>query len=577
MKGKRNRNQPEAELDQRPVEELFLLHLRYKEARLVETGSNQPILLTDKDTAWVVYTGRIDLFAVQLAHGQVAGPRVHLYRVEAGQALLGIDNAQIGGQIGLLAVGNKETTLLKLPISRLQALSQDKEFGPAIVSMLERWVEQLSNCLSPALPPKDCLNLETGRERVVASQTHASAKRSILWIEHIEGKSYFMGQPQFTVNGQGYMPLSAHTWIETIEDCRIQAQSTASFLTHDPTWSALDNFHQLVLQHIWHTAQQSAQADKQRLQDRLTSNQEVINEALASLAAPLVLPGHRTLTGTGQKTLLHACRLVAEQMGIPLVEPPTHRVNGTNLDPLAEIARASRFQWRRVVLKGCWWQLDGGPFLGYWEESKQPVAILPQSAKSYVVYDPVTGSRIKVTDEVAERLSPFAIMFYRPFASQVVSALDMLKFGFYGRRHELQTILLAGLAVSLLSLVIPIATGLIFNTIIPNAAQDQLWQLGFAMFIIALAVAMFQVTQNIAVLRLQGKMGIELQAAVWNRLISLPASFFRDYSAGDLGNRAMGINVIQQTFSGQVIYAFLSGIFSIFSFFLLFTIVNNWH
>ncbi len=570
MNKKKMDSQPETEVDERPVAELFLLHLRYKEAQLVAAGSNQPILLDDKDVAWVVYTGRVDLFAVHLANGRVAGPRTHLFRVEAGQALWGMDFTQAGGQVGLLAVGNKDTRLLKLPASRLQALSRDEELGPAVVALLEGWVAQLSHCLSLTLPPKDSLNLEAGRETAVTGHTHASAKRGIVWVEHMQGKSAFMGQPQFTVNGQGYTPLSAHTWIKTVEDSRIRVQDTAVFLAHDPTWSALDNFHQLVLQHILHTAQQSAQADQHRLQNRITSNQEAVNQALARLAAPLVPPGSLPLNGAGQSPLLQACRLVAEQLGMPLVEPPTQRLAAADLDLLAAIARASRFQWRRVVLKERWWQLDGGPFLGFWEEGRQPVALLPRTANSYMVHDPVTGEKTVVNDQVAEKLSPFAAMFYRPFASRAVSAWDMLKFGLHGRGRDLQTIVLAGIVVSLLSLMIPIATGLIFNAIIPNAAQGQLWQLGLVMVVISLAVAMFQVTQNIAVLRLQGKMGSELQAAVWQRLISLPASFFRDYSAGDLGNRAMGINVIQQTLSGPVIYALLSGVFSLFSFFLLF-------
>lgn len=562
--------QTEEIVDEQPIEELFLLHLRYKEAQLVEAGSNQPILLNDKQTVWVVYSGRVDIFAVQLDHGRVAGPRTHLFRVEAGQGLWGMDFTQAGGQVGLLAVGNKETRLLKLPGSRLQALGQDEEFSLPVSAMLERWVSHLSHCFSLSLPPKDCLNLEVGRETAVSRQAHASTRRGIVWVEHLQGKSTFMGQPQFAVNGQGYTPLSNHTWIETIEECRILAQETAVFMAHDPVWAALHNFHQLVLQHIGYLAQQNAQADQQRLQNRVEANQDTLHAALSSLASPLTQPGGASLTAPGHKPLLQAAALVATQQGITLVEPPAHRLTAANTDPLAEIARATRFQWRRVVLKGRWWQLDGGPLLGYWEESKQPVALLPRNARSYLVHDPVTGEKTAVNEAVAEKLSPFATMFYRSFSSQAISAWDMLKFGMYGRQREIQTILLAGMAVSLLSLVIPVATGLIFNAVIPDAAVAQLWQLGFVMFIVALAVAMFQVTQNIAVLRLQGRAGTEVQAAVWSRLISLPTSFFRDYAAGDLGNRAMGINLIQQTLSGPVIYALLSGVFSLFSFFLLF-------
>jgi NHLM bacteriocin system ABC transporter ATP-binding protein len=570
MNKKQSNSQLEEVVAEQPVEELFLLHLRYKEAQMVEAGSNRPILLKDKDTAWVVYAGRVDLFAVQLVDGRINGPRQHLFRVEAGGAVLGVDMEAVDGQMSLLVVGNKDTSLLKLPTSRLQALSRDEEFGPSVIALLERWVAQLSGCLALTLPPKNCLNLEAGQETAVTSETYASVKRGILWVEHLQGKSYFMGKPQFAVNGKGYTPLSAHTWIETVEESQIRAQNTAVFLQHDPSWTALHNFHRLALQYILHAAQQVAQTDLQRLQSRITFNEETINEALTNLAAPLTMSGSQPRSGVGQKPMLKACRLVAERLGISLVEPPAHLLNNAHLNPLAEIAKASQFQWRRVVLKGVWWTKDSGPLLGYWEESNQPVAILPRTARSYVVHDPVTGSQTAVNEAVAEKLAPFAAMFYRPFASRAVAAVDILRFGFYGRGRELRTIAFVGATVSLLSLVTPVAIGLVFNTIIPNAALGQLWQLALVMLVIALATAMFQITQNIAVLRLQGKMGNEVQAAVWNRLVSLPVSFFRDYTAGDLGNRAMGINAIQQTLSGPVMYALLSGVFSLFSFFLLY-------
>ncbi len=569
MSKKEMKNQSEMAVDERQIEELFLLHLRYKEATLINSASHQPILLQDEQTAWVVYTGRVDLFAVQLVNGRIAGSRKHLFRVEAGQALWGMDFDKAGGQVGLLAVGNKDTRLLQVPAKSLHKLCQDEEFASQTIALLEGWVEKLSDCLSATLPPKDSINLKVGLETAVAEQMHASAKRGVLWIEHTKGKSYFMGRPQFTVNGNGYTPLSAHTWVETIEESRIRAQDTAVYLHNDPTWSALDRFHQQFLQHILHASQQTIQKDQHRLQNKIESNQGVINDALSALASPLISSDKLPVTKS-ELPILQASRLVSDQLGITVVPPPTNRLTDPKLDPLAEIARASQFQTRRVILKGRWWQLDGGPFVGEWAESKQPVAILPQTTKSYAVHDPLTGEKIVVNDQVAERLSPFATMFYRPFSSHLVSAIDMLKFGLRGRGRELRTIILAAIAVSMLGLIIPIATGLVFNTLIPNGEQGQLVQLGVVMFIVALTIAMFQVTQNISVLRLQSKMSTDLQAAVWTRLMSLPISFFRNYSSGDLGIRVMGINIIQQTLSGPVMNALLAGVFSLFSFLLLF-------
>jgi NHLM bacteriocin system ABC transporter ATP-binding protein len=65
-------------------------------------------------------------------------------------------------------------------------------------------------------------------------------------------------------------------------------------------------------------------------------------------------------------------------------------------------------------------------------------------------------------------------------------------------------------------------------------------------------------------------MGTSIQAAIWDRLLSLPVSFFRDYSTGELVARSMGISEVRQILTGATLDGLLSGIFSVFSFALLF-------
>jgi NHLM bacteriocin system ABC transporter ATP-binding protein len=58
-------------------------------------------------------------------------------------------------------------------------------------------------------------------------------------------------------------------------------------------------------------------------------------------------------------------------------------------------------------------------------------------------------------------------------------------------------------------------------------------------------------------------MSTSLQAAVWDRLLSLPVTFFRQHSAGDLSDRAYGIEKIRSALTGTVSNSIISGIFSL--------------
>lgn len=74
-----NENSHDPHFNQAPdnVEELFLLHVRYKEAQQLISGIHQPILLTNPNTCWLVYAGFVDLFATPLVAGKASGNRIH--------------------------------------------------------------------------------------------------------------------------------------------------------------------------------------------------------------------------------------------------------------------------------------------------------------------------------------------------------------------------------------------------------------------------------------------------------------------------------------------------------------------
>jgi NHLM bacteriocin system ABC transporter ATP-binding protein len=59
-------------------------------------------------------------------------------------------------------------------------------------------------------------------------------------------------------------------------------------------------------------------------------------------------------------------------------------------------------------------------------------------------------------------------------------------------------------------------------------------------------------------------MGSSIQAAVWDRIMNLPVNFFRKYSAGDLADRAEGVDAIQELVSGAGVAAILGSVSGLF-------------
>ncbi|MGQ9496614.1 MAG: ABC transporter transmembrane domain-containing protein [Thermoanaerobaculaceae bacterium] len=107
-----------------------------------------------------------------------------------------------------------------------------------------------------------------------------------------------------------------------------------------------------------------------------------------------------------------------------------------------------------------------------------------------------------------------------------------------------------GIGLGLLGAVTPYFTGRLFDTAIPQADRGLLWQFVIGLLVAALISTAFKVTQAIAVLRVQGKMDYGIQAALWDRLFNLPSNALRQYSAGDLADRAAGVDRIRQLVAG---------------------------
>ena len=551
--------------------ELFLLRLRYREGRLIQVAANRPVLLDDPELVWVVFSGYVDVFAVRLEDGRPVGARRHLFRAADGGALFGMDLRE--RRVGLLATGAPGTQLLRVRRSSLERLGDTSEFTGLVAQLIDGWVDDLSSGVEQGLPPRDYEPVEPGRELTLPRGGTARTRRGVVWIRQYEGSSRFMGRAAVSADGDLPFPLSPHAWLESTDPWRLDAVDTRRTLDGRAAWTALGRFQELLLGCIEEDAAQRERAELVRLDARAGADRARLDAAYSRLASVLrPLAGRAAAEVASRDPLLAACQLVGEPLGIAMRSYRAPAEGHVAADPLAEIARVSRVRTRRVALRGEWWKGESGPLLGYLEADKRPVALLPTPGPGYALNHPATGRKEPVTAEVAATLDPFAYTFYRRLEDRPLTARDLLAFGLRGSRRDVTMVLLMGSLIGLLGMVVPLATGALFDLIIPATQRPLLLQVALALAVAAFAAALFQVVQAVAVLRIEGKLDASLQAAVIDRLFDLPATFFREYSAGDLGTRALGIAIIRQTLSRLALASLIASLFSLYSFVLLFVL-----
>jgi ATP-binding cassette subfamily C protein len=224
--------------------------------------------------------------------------------------------------------------------------------------------------------------------------------------------------------------------------------------------------------------------------------------------------------------LIAAMSQVSAFLNIPFSPPKMDFSDAMSAeDQLQEIARNVGIRTRKVALADGWWHRDCGPLIGFTHDGV-PVALICGAEGNYLAYTS-DGKAVRVTASFAEQMRFFASMLYRSFPDTPVTGKILLRFGISGIESDLIMLVMMGFACSLLSLAVPIVTGLVFDAVIPQAQRDQLWLLCVALSLCAVAGVVFELTKRIALFRVESRMDQHIQGAVWDRLLKLPPAFFR--------------------------------------------------
>ena len=292
-------------------------------------------------------------------------------------------------------------------------------------------------------------------------------------------------------------------------------------------------------------------------------------QALGTLAAVLTPEVENNLPA--EDALLAAAGAVGRALSLPITAPTRSATRSATVqtDPLEAIARASRIRIRQVRLTDGWWKTDCGPLLGYDRSDQRPVALIPSASRRYALFDPARGTRLPLNEAMAHQLSSTAYVFYRPFPQRVNTLVDVLKFALTGRTKDLFSILWTGVMAALLGMLTPQAIAILVDVAIPNGDRVLLGQLGAGLLAASLGSGVFQLVQRWVMIRVQTVADLTTQTALWDRLLNLKVSFFRDYSTGDLTNRVLSISQIRSLLGGAVLTSLVMSLFALLNFGLL--------
>ncbi len=532
---------------------------------------NKPILLIDPQVIWLVESGTVSVFAASVKNGIIDGDRRFLFSCQSGEAILGTtmaDNGEIDYQ--LLAVPIGEVTLLKLERNCIEQLVAENY--SELISKIDCWLNKFDTKLFQLNVPSIDLQAQ-GRERISLScgETLQAESEVLIWLQVKEGVLRFLGIKELIITEKiPLFPFPRKLWIEAGYETQLTTIETGDIVNLDRLFQGLALFHQHFLFRYSSIQNQENREELARLNSLENLNQKAIAEALSELSSPLRKSSQSPIVG--ETPLLAAAGAVGRALGVK-IKPPRLSENWQRLDePLEAIALASRLRIRQVLLQDDWWQKDCGPLMGYLysEQTKRPVALLPKNSHSYQMYDAINSKFVDVDRTTVQTIEPVAYMFYRSFADKALSALDVLRFAFRDRSRDILVVIFSSIAVTLLGMLTPQATAIIIDNSIPDSDRSSLIQIGLGLVVAAVATALFRLTQGFSLLRIESTSDANTQSAMWDRLLNLPVSFFRQYSKGDLLSRTNSISQIRRQIGSTIMIKLVTSVFALLNLALLF-------
>ena len=521
----------------------------------VHTAANLPIDLNDPASIWYVERGAVDVFLMERRDGlDVAAPQ-HVIHAEAGRLLMGVVLQTSDSDFSLVAKGLPDTLLRRLPSAALQGVDS---FDAA--EQVDAWIAGLSTMLFRRndLPVSPDVLIEQGEKIEEARGTLKSAS-GVVWVPDT---GLYMGVVEAAnvaqVDAAAVVPLTPDSWLTLFDTTCIVGRSSEDLARDGILLESLRRFHAVAFATL-RIDRLLMRADDANLQ-RERAKTRYTEEHRARLDLyHLLSTGQAPASDSEWFSVL---ALIGRYEGIEFLKP-ARRSALPESSNLTDVLDLSGVRCRRVRLlpEEHWWHGDSGAILGFRSDSGQPVALLPDGLGGYREVDASGTRRVRVTAERARALAPAGFMFYRPFPEGRAGATDLVKLIRSSLSGGVARFGIAGLLGGLVMLVPPVAIGLIADAIIPTGNGVLLYQAIAMLAGFAVIRALLHTVQGTALMRMEGRVTARLEAALWDRMLRLPAKFMRRHPAGDLAVRGMTLQALRDSISGVVANAVLSVVF----------------
>ncbi len=296
-----------------------------------------------------------------------------------------------------------------------------------------------------------------------------------------------------------------------------------------------------------------------QLRDELDNN--VFSDALFDMAS--------TVMGNRLRESMDRDRLKAEEAIEDVLKfyhiKPTKGVDiPDDVDDLLEYQlHPHGIMYRNVRLDKGWYKHASGVLLGTRTDDGSTVALLPLGTHQYYYMDHAKNLHIPINAGNQHLISDEAIQFYKPFPFGEMNLFSLFKYILQQISFsDVMSILLSAMVIILMGMIMPYLNNMLFSDVIALGSIKMLTGIAFFMVGTSLSAVMFKVIKTLLTERINIKLNNNVYAATMMRILSLPTSFFKNYTSGELSERIAYMSEL----CNQIVNIFFStGFSSLFS------------
>lgn len=542
--------------------------------RKLNLENNAPARLNNADTALLLISGRVEVFAQRFADGIPMAARTHVFTASPGDVLYGAPATDEGFE--LLAVGGLDCTIIELDLACLHGQPCEPVLVSGLLASMEHFLVGLGQGLTRDIVPTPRLNMEAVADAPLEMALHtiAGPRHGVIWIRSVQGNSpLFLGlnelpnlQAANADSGAGILfPLPERCWLHGTGPATLDIVEDPGAEPHDLLLASLHAWCGLMLECLEMNTRIALVDTWNMLQHKQAADERHESSSARELAQVLYpAEQHAPPPGEGSALYKVMCQ-VGTASGISFTRPAQEEglIPGStaSFDTPANIAELSGVRYRTVTLDDGWCEQDLGPLLAFDKKTNAPVAVFDNAKGKRMVMN-ADGVAHRLNRSNADSLADTAYTFFKPLPFTSLGIRELADVAFKDAGRDFYCALLTGLVAGFLGLILPLAAKTLFSQIIPTSDTQQLAAVIYVVVGAVLASAFLSLAGGLATLRLEARIEARLESALWDRLLRMPLSFFNKYTSGNLASRGAAIQRIRESLTTGALVTLTAGAFS---------------